>query len=396
MAWAERISSRGWRARYRDGEGQIHTAGYASTERKALLLGQGQEASIRAGTWFDPNAGKVTFADYFEKQWVGNRVGEVNTISMYWSHYRTALKPAFGDMQLRRILPSTVQGWVAQMQRDGVTPGTIKARVKALQAILAAKKGASALRDKLIQFNPVAGVELPYAPEPEVEIYTPDESDALLAAMDPWWRALPLFALEAGARWGEVMGVRVEDFTFGMRSVTLRRTIVENSTANTGTGTPFMWKEYPKGKRPRKVALSREASTAVTELIAARGLGPEDRLFSMPDKTLPPNWHPPLTLEWTPRRTDAWPEGLPIARAHFRKYVWLHAISTAEVPVRTFHDLRASHISWLLAGGADLPTVMERVGHTQFQTTRRYTAVLEEADDRALEALSSIRARYSG
>ena len=37
------------------------------------------------------------------------------------------------------------------------------------------------------------------------------------------------------------------------------------------------------------------------------------------------------------------------------------------------HDLRHTHASWLLAGGADLKSVMERMGHSQSQTTQKYS-----------------------
>jgi hypothetical protein len=36
------------------------------------------------------------------------------------------------------------------------------------------------------------------------------------------------------------------------------------------------------------------------------------------------------------------------------------------------HDLRHAHASWLLAGGADLQVVKERLGHASIATTERY------------------------
>lgn len=404
MAWTEKYP-RGYRGRYRDKQRNIHdvrdAAGsirYFTKKKDAKQAALDEESKLRQGTWFDPQSGAITFSDYFEQKWIPNRAFELNTNQYYWSLYRKSLKPRWGDVELRAIMPSDVQGWVAEMIREGVTPATIQHRVKAFQTVLAARKGASAMRDKLIQFNPVAGVELPTVPDPEVTIYTPDETDALLVEMDPWWRLIPLFALETGCRWGEVMGVTVDDFAFGYRAVTIRRTILEPDGGKkvTGNGTRFMWKDYPKGKKQRTISLSRAASTVVGEWIATLGLGPGDRLFSMPDLTLPPEWHPPLTLEWEPLRTEAWPEGIPISRNHFREFVWLPAIAAARVPQRTFHDMRASHISWLLAGGLDLPTVMERVGHTQFQTTKRYTAAMEDVDERALDALDVVRSRFNG
>ena len=52
-----------------------------------------------------------------------------------------------------------------------------------------------------------------------------------------------------------------------------------------------------------------------------------------------------------------------IARRWFREQVWLPALQTADIttPIRP-HDLRHAHTSWLLAGGADLQVVEERLG----------------------------------
>ncbi|MGI5420689.1 tyrosine-type recombinase/integrase [Actinomadura luteofluorescens] len=56
------------------------------------------------------------------------------------------------------------------------------------------------------------------------------------------------------------------------------------------------------------------------------------------------------------------------------------------------HDLRHAHASWLLAGGADLQVVKERLGHRKISTTERYLHTLPTADETALEALAKIRA----
>jgi site-specific recombinase XerD len=54
------------------------------------------------------------------------------------------------------------------------------------------------------------------------------------------------------------------------------------------------------------------------------------------------------------------------------------------------HDLRHAHASWLLAGGADLKSVMERMGHTQIRTTQKYLHALPDADQRNLAAFTRI------
>jgi site-specific recombinase XerD len=57
------------------------------------------------------------------------------------------------------------------------------------------------------------------------------------------------------------------------------------------------------------------------------------------------------------------------------------------------HDLRHAHASWLLAGGADLMSVMDRMGHSQIQTTQKYLHTLPDTDQRNLDALSRTQNR---
>lgn len=386
---------RGHRGVYRDANGVRRKTETTRSKRAALQLANDQEAKVRNGTWFDPAAGKVLFSDYFEKQWFPNRGGEQTTRDTYLSHYNATLKGKFGNMELRRILPSTVQGWVTEMAATGMKPSTIEAKVKALQTILAAKKGTSAKRDRLIEHNPCEGVLLPTVVEPDVLIYEPEEIDAILEAMDPWWRMIPMLGSETGLRWGELMGLTVGlSFSLNYRTVLAARTVVETKKANTGNGTRFEWKDYPKDKKARELSLRADAAEAVKTFIAERKLEPGDRLFSMPDKTPPADWHPPLSLVWTPdRRTEAWPEGLPISRAFFRQSVWIPAIEKAQVPFRKFHATRASHLSWLLAAGVDMATVMDRAGHEEYDTTKRYLGKLKDADTRAMDALDDLMRR---
>jgi len=78
----------------------------------------------------------------------------------------------------------------------------------------------------------------------------------------------------------------------------------------------------------------------------------------------------------------------------FRSRVWLPARDKAglDYAVRP-HDLRHAHASWLLAGGADIQVVKERLGHGSIVTTQKYLHSLPEADDAAVDAFSKIRHR---
>ena len=88
--------------------------------------------------------------------------------------------------------------------------------------------------------------------------------------------------------------------------------------------------------------------------------------------------------------------GNPVSRNTFRTRVgfprWSERTSGFHVRI---HDLRHAHASWALAGGADLKAVMERMGHTQIETTQQYLHTFPESDDKALAAFSKIRGRWA-
>jgi site-specific recombinase XerD len=66
------------------------------------------------------------------------------------------------------------------------------------------------------------------------------------------------------------------------------------------------------------------------------------------------------------------------------------AASGVDFEVRV-HDLRHAHASWLLAGGSNIKSVMDRMGHAQITTTQKYLHALPDADTKNLNALHRIR-----
>ena len=74
--------------------------------------------------------------------------------------------------------------------------------------------------------------------------------------------------------------------------------------------------------------------------------------------------------------------------------MWQPALKAANLEIHVrLHDLRHAHASWLLAGGADLQVVKQRLGHGSLHTTERYLHTLPDADETALEALAKIKNR---
>lgn len=114
------------------------------------------------------------------------------------------------------------------------------------------------------------------------------------------------------------------------------------------------------------IALRPGLLAQLSEHLAEHELGPDDLLFATRD-------------------------GTPISGNTFRSRVWKPAIAASGVDFKVrIHDLRHAHASWLLAGGADLKSVMDRMGHSLIQTTQKYLHALPGADQRNLDAFTRI------
>ena len=132
----------------------------------------------------------------------------------------------------------------------------------------------------------------------------------------------------------------------------------------------MLTKAYPKDNEPRTMGLPPDLVDQFGSYIAQRRLKTGDLLF-------------------------ATREGTPISRNTFRTRVWRPAVAASGGFDVRVHDLRHAHASWLLAGGSDLKSVMDRMGHAQITTTQTYLHSLPNADQKNLEALNRIRGRAS-
>ena len=67
----------------------------------------------------------------------------------------------------------------------------------------------------------------------------------------------------------------------------------------------------------------------------------------------------------------------------FTKYKQIQDLSLSV----SFHDLRHSCASFLLAEGVDLATIQEILGHAQISTTRIYLHIVNETKNNALQQM---------
>jgi integrase len=431
-------------AYYWDIRGRERSAGTYGSRKEADKAWRRAEAKVDEGRAGDPRRGRQTFQRYVEDEWLPGHVMELRTLENYTYYLDRRILPEFGPMRMVEILPVHVRQWVTKLATEGAGPSAIKYCMVILSAIFT-----TALNDQVTFLHPCKGVKTPAVPKKTRPIITPEQFDALYAALlDDIFRLLAETDIESGLRWGELTELRVKDLDFGTQILTVSRVVIEVSRRFHPEGGRFLVKHYPKDKEHRRLKLSGQIAGKIHAHVIANGLGPEDLLFAISDSAGGRKPHlrvlpDPGTLGFTdpnpagrqyrhgtlsgysagkcrcrpctdaytvyrarrraegkdqPRQPRALATDGHIPRSWFRTTIWkpaLQAAGLAGVNVRA-NDMRHAHASWLLAGGADLQVVRDRLGHGSISTTEKYLHTLPTADETALNALAKIRDRTSG
>jgi integrase len=318
---------------YRDPEGRQRSAGTYSNHRAALRAANREEAKVREGAWHDQSRGQVTFADYVTTVWLPSKQVEATTLAAYRSYLDKHFLPVFGRRPMGKILPSEIQRWVTTATENGLSAASVGKYHTMLHSIFQ-----RALRDRVVTFDPCEHTELPKRVKKTNRTLTPEEYDAILAALPAQHRLMVETAINTGLRWGELIALKPRHLDLATGRVTVAETIVEVSRRNSPTGQRMLTKPYPKDNEPRVLGLPADLVDQLAAHITGRGLRPDDLLFPTRD-------------------------GTPISRNTFRTRIWLPAVTASGVDFAVrVHDLRHAHASWLLAGGSDLKSVMDRIG----------------------------------
>lgn len=284
-------------------------------------------------------------------------------------------EPHLGALPVDAIEDGHVTDWIA-WQRRQETHRSVQARAKARREkrtepapVRVAPKSivnAQGLLSDVLDYavskghigkNVAAGARMPDDAEPEEMVFlTPSEFAKLLAATPVHWQPLVTLLAATGMRWGEATALRPGDFDLDAKQPIVR---VARAWKRGESG---VYLGSPKSKKAlRTITLPAGAVDAVRPRVEAAKDG--DHVFRGVRGGLPHH-------------------------SHFYERVWQPTVGRSGIDKSPrIHDLRHSHVSWLIAARVTLPVIQYRLGHESIQTTvDRYGHLAPDMHSGAAEA----------
>lgn len=351
-----------WEAQYIDATGRRRSV-YARTERevKRKLRDRLEERDQGVG-------GEATTVGGWLEAWLSREKKRPTTMAS--RRYLVGLIPRW-FLRIRMTDENLSPAHVARMLDEVAAKPTSRGEQRAPKTVADVRTTlvrafGQAQRWGLLSRNPAALVDPPHVPETEIRPLSLDEARSLLSAVAGHrLESLYTVAISHGIRMSEAIGARWSyvDLEAGTFEVwpTLTRTM-DGDVVEGGT----------KNRRRRRFVLT---ATAVEQL--------QDHKRRLADERLA------LGDAWT--MSDlVWPSQVGTPLGHRALLRHLHG-TCARAGIRrvSFHTLRHSAATLLLAQGVDSRVVMEILGHTSPAMMRRYQHVVDELKHNAAAAMDA-------
>ena len=357
----------------KDGARKRKWHSFKGTKREAQVECARLIAAIDEGAYVEKN--KLTVKQFLNDRlaaWEAAKRITPKSAERYRELLDGQILPHLGEKLLQKLTVKDVEDWhgtlISSGRKDG--KGGIAARSVGHAHRLLNRMLKEAQRFDLIVKNPIVDNEsLPKVRQQEVQIVSEDQLPVLLEKIrghkiEP----VALLALFCGLRRGEILALKWGNIDLD-RSVLRVRHSLEETRAG---GVRF---KEPKSKAGRRdvtlpdvvVGVLRRHRIEQLELRAKLGLGrpsDDDLVF----------WQL---------------NGQPIGPRHFSANVWPAAARKIGMPKITFHSLRHTHASQLIAAGVDVVTISKRLGHSWPNITLgTYAHLFATSDERAATAIN--------
>jgi integrase len=292
------------------------------------------------------------------------------TAATYQRYIQQDIVPSrLGEMRLTDIRRSHVNAWVAELSKAGRGAVTVRRALATLRMIFT-----QAVRDEVIPANPALMVDKPTVAETGERHWEPEHVGAFLERCGRH-RLGPLFelAVYTGLRRGEITGLHWSDVDLVARTVVVRhnRVSVDGRVQEVSTKTRSGRRTVPLSDAGVAALLAWQLRQADEQEAAQEAWHTQGHVFTMED-------------------------GRPLDPAYVTRLFQVIRTQDEPLPELTFHGLRHSAASLMLAGGADISTVSKLLGHASISITADvYAHLVAAVGQRAVDGAANLIASTS-
>jgi len=136
------------------------------------------------------------------------------------SIHKNHIEEFLGSKTLDTVKPSHIEQWQNYVLDKGISP----ARVSKMRSVLFTMFN-DAIKDEIIDKNPLLVVKTPRIPKTEINPFTLDEINKILEVSNGQYQNFYATAFFTGARSGELIGLRWEDVDFTNLEISISRAI---------------------------------------------------------------------------------------------------------------------------------------------------------------------------
>jgi len=346
----------------------------AKQEKKALdefVLDFERQAKL--GRVLDGNIRFVEFCEKWFKDY-GEKNLQLKTLQRY-KEFAARCNQAIGNIKLEDIRPHHLNDFYSNLAEPGMnkrtggflSPKTIQEHHRFISKVLN-----TAVQWQIIYENPATRATPPKVKQAEILYLDEEQAKMVITALEQEeqkYKTALILAIYSGLRRGELCGLKWQDIDFEGRIISVKRTLQYLASIGLYEKEPKTKSSLRSMKLPSEIFhLLKEHRAWQDEQRTAHGTAWEDNDYILTQQDGKP-MHPDTLTDFFSKLAKklSLPKGI------------------------SFHSLRHTSATLLIAGGMSPRTVASRLGHAQVSTTMNiYSHQLQSADAKAAEVLSDM------
>lgn len=289
---------------------------------------------------------KLSLKEYLEG-WLKSKIDVAERTVVSYTQKLAYVIARIGHLMLHEVDARAVQSFVTNMNESGLSPRSIEYAHRVLHIALE-----DAIRQHLLVRNPCDHTKLPKKIKRAPTVLTMKQVGTLLAkTADDSLQALWMLLLTSGLRPQEALALKWSDLDIEGKWLSVQRNLVDN-----GHGV-FSLADVPKADSYRRIGLP-ESTVALLQKHKVRQNA--EVLLGGPDYDRADL----IFANSVGHYTDP----------NLVRRRWKAALKAAGLPSVRLYDTRHTHLTALLANGADLAWVAARAGHKDIKMTQQHYA----------------------